>query len=202
MHLHYCFVGVNGIGKSALVRKVCELNPAFQPISGSKELMSWLKIPGDRIAFRAMSQEKKSAEWSKCLEEIHRRYREHNLIVDAHVLNMVRGKVINLETHPLAGFDALVLVDATAEQVVRRIHADKERSRDLFPERASVSEELEVMRSYLRQTKEKFKAAIAEHNLPALVLTNSDGSVDLVAQQFLEFDAKLRKGIVTIPSYD
>src|SRR5665213_1727358 len=93
-HLTYFIGGVNGVGKSTLLKRIQEKRPNdFEVISGSKLLMESLGIAGDYDALRALSNEQKAQAWAECVNQLLEAPRTANLLVDSHYVNLVNDEL-------------------------------------------------------------------------------------------------------------
>ncbi|HSX42300.1 MAG TPA: ATP-binding protein [Candidatus Saccharimonadales bacterium] len=199
MNLNYFVGGVNGVGKSTLLDAIAKKSSNFRVVKGSEELMRWLGIPGDYDALRALPREKKRVEWVKCLEKLLDDHYGHDLLVDAHYLNMIDGVVTEVVGEWIAWFDAAVLVTAPPAEILKRIEGDRARERGLF--RSDESDKLGVLEAYQQQTRAEF-CRITEGDLwdliPNVVISHRQDKTSEAVDQFLKFDAQLRQDLAAV----
>lgn len=190
MHFKYFVGGVNGVGKTTLLRAIAEASPSFRIVKGSERFMQHLGIPGNYDALRRLPEEVKSREWSNCLEQIlDETYDLHqDLLLDAHYLNLIEGQVTTVTGVWMETFDAAVLVTASAEEILGRIQQDL-RDRALFYDEA---DELAILKSYLEATEKEFSRCVKDYGLSGLKLIQGNGGTQEAVQEFLKFDVSLR----------
>lgn len=190
MNLTYFVGGVNGVGKTTLLKKIAETQPGFVVVKGSEELMKWLGIPGDYEALRALPDEQKREEWARCLERLFEANQGRSLLVDGHYLNLIDGVVTSVMGEWACRFDAFVLVTAPTVDILRRIDKDSDRDRALFkldePDRYGRTEQ------YQQQTRAEFDKEVAECAVPGLIIHHLQRQTPKAVKEFLDFHTALQ----------
>lgn len=187
--MHYYVVGVNGSGKTSVLRAIHErTNIAI--IQGTHALMKRLGIAGDYAALRALDQTEVLHEWAKTAEELVHEYSRAPFLLDTHILNLTNGKVIRRDGPWIATYDAIILVKADPGIILTRITADP-KERALFSPRISDEQKLAIITDYQNQTEHLFNELAKRFNLPSCVLDNN-GDIAQAAEDFVRFDQELR----------
>lgn len=185
--------GVNGVGKSTLLREIATIDPRYEVFWGSRQLMKYLGISTDNyVSLRQLPDEYKRGKFNQLMEEVLKEHRHKTLLVDAHLFHYKRGEVVDSTGDWMGNLDGIFVVVASPEEILGRIEKDKER-RDLFPEDLSQQQKLDTVEDYLQQTEEKAREISERFGIPCLVIINSEGNLDSSIRQLLEQDTRLRK---------
>ena len=186
--MKYLLVGVNGAGKTTLLDAISRLKPEFEIIRGSKELMNIMGIPGDYEALRAASPDVAHTHFETLLEQALKK--KTDVILDCHILNLVRGEARDVSSSLMGKFDALLFLKTSPEIILQRI-AGENRERALFSDTANAEGELSVLTDYARQYEAKAVELTKSYGIPLKIL-DGDRSPEENANTFIAFDASLR----------
>lgn len=186
--MKYLLVGVNGAGKTTLLKAIKKLKPEFEAIRGSHELMKSMGIPGDYDALRATPVDVAHKYFEALLKQILEK--KADLILDCHVLNLVKGDIRDVSSPFMGEFDALLFLKTSPEIILHRI-ASENRDRDLFFGTANVEDKQSVFTDYAHQYEVKTAGLAKKYNIP-LKIFDGDRSPEENADAFLTFDASLR----------
>jgi len=169
--MHYYVAGVNGTGKTTLLRGVHEAS-GIEVVPGTTALMEYLGIPGDYDALRSMDQGLVLERWQETAEQLAKR--PQSFMLDTHIMNLTHGQVIRRDGPWIADYDALMLVTADPAVILERVTQDASRDRALFPENISYTEKMTMLSDYQEQTKQLFGVLAAQFGLPSVVIVNDD----------------------------
>lgn len=178
--MHCYVVGVNGSGKTALLKAIAE-QTGIPAIHGTTELMHYLGIPGDYNALRAMNQDEVLEKWAETARHLVAQYGDKPFLLDTHILNLTHGNIIRRDGDWIAEYDALVLVKADPAIILSRILKDTDKDRALFPTGTNTDQKLATLNSYQQQTEELFQELSRRYNLPSLVIENNSDLADGVS---------------------
>lgn len=169
-----CYIGgVNGAGKTTLLDAIKVRFPEIEILKGSKVFMEYLGIPGDYGALRALPMSEAGPKFEEMISKI--LLEKENFIFDAHYLNIVNGKIKRVSEDWIQKFDAIILLDISAETALKRI-ANENRDRALFPEGMSKEEEIKMYSEYIEATRKDFQDIVSVRNIPHLII---DGEKEL-----------------------
>ena len=189
----YYVGGVNGAGKTLLLQGIVKQDNSFSHIKGSTLLMRGLGIKdGDYKTLRNLSTEFKNEKFGEMVKSM-KSNSDINILIDAHFLNLINGNKYKVVGSWISSVDALILVEANAQDVIKRILKDSGRDRALFDDEVSQTKEsvsLNIDR-YMRDTRNEFNNLSKEYSLPNIVIKNEDGKINLAIKSFLEFHNKL-----------
>jgi|GEM_PF-2314254 len=194
--MRYYVGGVNGAGKSAFLNKLLTERPDWNIVHSSISLMEYLSISGNYQALRAMPRTEVNDYFATFISELLQRSDgATDLVVDAHFLNLVHGKTYEtISGDWISKFGAMVLITATADEILRRIDLDSgTRDRSLFNMGLSEQERYQVLNQYLVATRLYCERLASRYKIPLIVLTNTDGQLDKTVTNFLSADRQLRQ---------
>ncbi len=154
--------GINGVGKTMILRRVAELRPDLTIIPGSASLMEFLGIHGDYDALRAVPEPEALNALTQMIAGLMDRHSDGGMIFDAHLLNIVRGRVKDVTPPIIHGFDVLTLIIADSAKAYARMQADG-RDRALFPPVLSPHGQLLMLGEYDQKYRKKFSQVLSDH---------------------------------------
>lgn len=178
--MHYYVVGVNGSGKTSLLNALAA-ETGIEVIHGTAALMRHLGISGDYAALRAMDQEKVLSEWGEMAARLVAEHGDQPFLLDTHILNLTKGKVIRRDGDWIARYDALILIKARPATILARIRQDAAKDRALFPAGMSDREKVVMLEEYQAETEQLFRELSARYGLPSLIIQNDSSLSDGVA---------------------
>ncbi len=193
----YFVGGVNGVGKSSFLKELSSRYPRFEVFWGSVEFMKWLGLKdGDYQSLRSLLDAYKDSELDKMMRGVLRKSTPKNktLIVDAHYLNYKEDDVIDATGPWMSLLDALFVVSASPETILKRLKSDKKigRSRNLLPKEISQVDRIVLINKFLRLTLEKAREISKRYKIPYFVIDNNNG-LDRAIEEFLRYDSAIVK---------
>lgn len=178
--------GVNAVGKSTLLKEVAK-KLGYNYTHATTGLLDYLGFGKDYEKLRAVTQEKRDLEYAKYIDRL-LHDRDQDLLLDAHYLGLVRGKVDQVTGPWIKEFDLLVLISAPLDDVWRRIKNDsKLRDRALFPADMSEVEMKSMLSRYQEQTSEEFKRLSKLNKKPSLEIVNEENELEASVQKLASF---------------
>lgn len=194
----YFVGGVNGVGKSSFLSKLSSKHSEFKVFWGSAEFMKWLRLKqGDYRGLRDLSDTYKDLELDKMMKVVLQKGAPKNktLIIDAHYLNYKKGKVVDATGLWMSLLDALFIVSASPETILKRLKNDKKigRSRNLLPWEISQVDKITLINKFLRLTLEKAQEISKKYKIPYFVIDNNDNGLDRAIEEFLRYDSVIIK---------
>jgi adenylate kinase len=189
----YFIGGINGVGKTTLLKEIGEKHSEFEVVRGSQCLMQWLGIkPGDYTSLRSLSDDFKDEEMSKMMQWLlaQRPGNNKHLLFDAHFLNIKEDSIVKATGDWIGLMDALLVVTASNDEVLRRIELDQlssGRSRPIFKENAGTAQKLSLIDSYQEKTLEEARTLAQKYCLPLIEIKNNDGKIEEAINQFINF---------------
>ncbi|HEX8226997.1 MAG TPA: ATP-binding protein [Candidatus Saccharimonadales bacterium] len=181
--MHYYVVGVNGSGKTSLLKAISDKTD-IDIIHGTSELMNYLEIPGDYSALRAMNQDDVLERWGETATNLATDYGDKPFLLDTHIMNLTNGNIVRRDGDWIARYDVLVLVHAEPSITLSRIEQDIGKDRALFPSNINNRQKLELLQKYQQETEKLFNVLTDKYNLPSLVIDNS-GSIAQSVNAFI-----------------
>lgn|SRR3989338_7755989 len=190
--MKYFVGGINGVGKSHFLKKLKELKPEYETVDGSRAFMSWLGFGNDYEKLRNLTPTIREARFTDFVNQVIKDSNAETLIFACHYIVLVRGDIVQVARDWLARFDGAILMKAKPEIIYDRITKD-ERDRALFKENTTREDALKILHQFSLKENVSFLEMIQGHGLPSLLIENSDANEARVVDQFLEFDAKIRR---------
>ncbi|HSX14939.1 MAG TPA: ATP-binding protein [Candidatus Saccharimonadales bacterium] len=185
--------GVNGVGKSTILRKVANLDSRFEVIHYASALMQQLGLaPGDYDSLHTIPQAKRLAVTQQMMENLAERRTQKVRLIDGHYLILVKGVI-----SPIAGdwvklLDALILIKAAPQVILDRIQKDEGwRDRELFTPEMSDQDCQALLADYGRQTEAEFDQLTQQFPIDHFILEHSDDDVERAAHQIINFANQL-----------
>lgn len=194
----YFWGGVNGVGKSSILKELVKKHPEFKVFRGSLELMKWLSIRrGDYDTLISLPNNYKNAESIKMMNRlIHRGVSKNKtLIIDAHYLNYEQGRVIDLPDEWMASIDAMFVISASPATILKRITADQinnDRHRNLLPINTTREQKIKIINQFLSVTVNKAIKISKKYKIPYFIIDNNIGQSHAV-ENFLKYHFSLQK---------
>ena len=183
--MHYLVVGVNAVGKSTLLRAVSE-RTGIPVLHATTELVRYLGMGLDYDKLRGMDQDFTMKAWEAAAAELAQRYADKPYLLDGHILNLTEGKIIPRVGKWVGLQDALVMLKAKPETILRRLNADTSRNRDLFPSNFNEQHKLAVLEDHQQQMEQLFKQQAVQFNLPSrIIMIESLESATAEFEQFI-----------------
>lgn len=181
--MHYYVVGVNGSGKTSLLKVISE-ETGIAIVHGTTELMNYLGIPGNYNALRALNQAQVLMKWGETAVNLLDQFGDTPFLVDTHILNLTKGAIIRRDGDWIRKYDAIVLIKAQPAIILKRVKNDASKDRALFPDGANDDEKLSLLDIYQQETEKLFNELAALYNLPSLII-NNDASIEAGADAFV-----------------
>lgn len=180
----YFFGGVNGVGKTSLIKKIAE-NPLFESVHLTSLVMAEAGVSGyDEL--RLIDQPTKRTYLTAVMEELLDRPSEKYLLLDGHFLNIINGEITETTNqHWVDRLNGVILVACNPDIVMKRIATDK-RDRALFAQDEKDADS--VYREYIIAMKKRFDAI--SKNVPHTVVTN-EASLEESVADFMAFHASV-----------
>ena len=189
--MKYYFGGVNGVGKTTVLRLIEKALPELKVVHGTSLLMDRLGIPGDYYALRAISQVKLRPEYTAAVHELFETYPAQDILLDSHYLNIRYGEIDVVAEDWLSLFDALLLVSAKPELIWQRLSNDAaHRDRALLAADTTQQEQELTYLNYILQTESVFHKFAQEHKVQSFIIDNST-TPETAAQSFITYRASL-----------
>lgn len=182
--MKYFLSGVNGAGKTTLLEEIRRQRPEFQIVKGSTSFMRFLGIDDDYEALRSLPHEEALRQLGLFMSEI--LHTSGDVIVDSHLLNLVRGKIKRVTGEWIKGFDAILLLNVSAETALIRAQ-NGDRDRALFTPQLSQKEKLAIYKRYVDQYKKEFFLVSSHYHIPSKIL-HGERAVTETVGEFLSFD--------------
>jgi adenylate kinase len=184
-------VGVNGVGKTEILRRVAALRPDLTIVPGSAALMEYLGRPGDYEYLRAYPQDQALKALNTLLNDLIDQRKDGGLIFDAHLLNLVRGREKDVTPEIVHTFNAIVMIRGEVDSIYGRMAANG-RDRALFRKGLSPQDERHELCQYQLRYVEKFFAVVGDHNSKSRVplshrIIPNYGDLDAAVEKFLKF---------------
>lgn len=175
----YFVGGINGVGKSAILDKLLEIDNRFTVLSGSKYFMQWLGLKeGDYKTLQLLPHNFKNKELNKMMQ-----YLIHNplaknksLLISAHYLRIIEGEISDAIDDWISLFDGLFLIIAEPKMILKRLENDflvNGRNRNIFPQNISNENKLHLLNKYQAITLKKIKELSKKFNIPFFVIQNN-----------------------------
>lgn len=169
--------GINGAGKTT----ICDLAAqklGIKHIKGSALLMDYLGSTGDYEKLRALSRAQQEHSWNTCAEALLSDEYKESFLLDAHYLSLNRGKINAKVGDWIKKFDALILISAPIENIVKRIEMDTtKRDRALFSEK-SEENEVKNLHEHQKVTRDEFLRILEISKKPGIEIINYENKLD------------------------
>jgi len=169
--------GISGCGKSTVLDNLIRVYSGVEIIHGSKHFMEWLGIKNYNYReLELLPNNFKNKETDKMIRFLLRRISSENewFLLDAHYLRISNGKVTNAVGSWLSLFDALFLVVARPEIILRRINNDsKNRNRNIFNKGSSEASKLIQIQKFSDETLDKMKYLSKKFKIPYFIINNN-----------------------------
>lgn len=186
--------GVNGVGKSTILRRVTQQDQSFEVIHFASALMQELGLgPGDYDALHDTAKETSEAAMAKIINALVERQTTKIRLIDGHYLNTIWGHIKPIATDWIAGMDAAILITAQPSVVWRRIEQDEAyRDRELFPKGMKDKDAKVFLADYIGQTEHYFDQLVNKYDLEHFMLEHSSDDAERAAQQIITFCKALK----------
>jgi adenylate kinase family enzyme len=179
--------GVNAVGKSTLLKKVCE-GADYEYIHATTGLLQHLGFGNDYERLRALTQEERDVKYGEYIQSLLKDEKHHDFLLDAHYLGLVRGKIDQVTRSWLRDFDTFVLISSPIDDIWERIIKDsKVRDRALFPSEMSESDRKKMLAVYQKQTVEEFRRLSDLYKKPNFEIVNRKGLLEQALAEFSDF---------------
>jgi len=194
--IYFCG-GVNGVGKSSFLQTLILTHPEFEVLSGSKKLMEWLNLKsGDYNSLRDLNDDYKNDELDKMMNKILRNRKSTNkkLIIDGHYFNYNRGDIIDCVGNWISLVDALFVISASPETILRRVKKDEivnSYERNLFPTNLTRDRKLSILKIFLEITQNKAKEISKKYNLPLFIINNDQNGFNNIIEKFSKYESTI-----------
>lgn len=189
----YFIGGINGVGKTTLLKEIGERESGFEVVSGSQCLMQWLGIKlGDYASLRSLPDDFKDREMDKMMQWLlaQRPGSKKHLLFDAHFLNIKEDSIVGATGDWIGLMDALFVVTAGSDEILHRIEVDQlnsGRTRPIFKGNTDAAQKLILIDSYQEKTLEVTRVLAQKYCLPFAEIKNDDGKIEEAINQFISF---------------
>lgn len=190
--MKYFVAGINGVGKSHFLNKLKELKPEYETLDGSRAFMSWLGFGDDYEKLRNLTPTIREARLSEFISQVINKSEAETLVYAGHYLVLIRGEILQVTRDWVSRFDGAILMKAKPEILYERIMQD-ERDRALFKENTTKDDALKILHDFSLKENVSFLEMVQSHGLPSMLIDNNEANELRVVDQFLEFDAKIRR---------
>lgn len=185
----YLFTGVNGVGKTSLLKGICENQPeVFHLFPGSTRFMERLGLqPGDYESLRKLPEDFKVKEFDDLMVETLRQKKPGTrsvLLVDAHLYNYKQGQMVASSTDWMGGLDSIFLVSTDASSLLARVEKDP-KARDILPLGLGKSEQVRMLTYFLDATERKAREIAKKYEIPFYLIQNPESGMEKAIQDFL-----------------
>jgi adenylate kinase len=170
--------GVNGVGKTTLLRRFAEKEGGVVLFSASANLMKAVGLkPSDYEGLRRMPDDEKNEAFSRMMGEVGGEKDPRSLrllVVDTHVIHCRHGQMIECDTGWMPGVvDVIGLVTTSPEDLARQILNDGTKGRDIFPTGLSVETDgVPFLKEVLRQTEKRARDVSGDIGVPFFEVKN------------------------------
>jgi len=181
--------GVNGVGKSTILRRVTQIDKRFEVIHLASGIMQQLGLaPGSYDALRDTPSKAQSAATTIMMQALVSRKTQQVRLIDGHYSYLIEGTQRSATDTWIKLLDAYVLVTAAPEVIWRRINSDEVlRDRDLFTADSSDAAKQAQLAQFIKVDETDFEALAKAHQKDHFVLTHNDDDVDRAAKQLINF---------------
>jgi hypothetical protein len=145
--------------------------------------------PNDYEKLRALTKEERDAALGVYVESL--LSIGDSFLLDGHYLGLVRGEVNRITGSWIIGFDRLILVSASTDDVWNRINND-ERDRSLFPKNLSETEIKEMLKMYQYDTGNEFRRLGELYDKKGFEVLNSENNLDEAVKNLVEYIEKYK----------
>jgi|SRR3989344_6263244 len=190
--MKYFVGGINGVGKSHFLKKLKELKPEYETVDGSRAFMDWLGFNNDYEKLRNLTPTIREARFTDFVSHTINNAQAETLVFACHYLVLVRGDIVQVARDWLTRFDGAILMKAKPEAIYDRISKD-DRDRALFKENTTREEALKILHDFSLKENVSFLEMVQSLGLPSMLIDNTGANEMRVVDQFLEFDAKIRR---------
>lgn len=183
--------GINAVGKTTLMNEIEVTLPDFEIVRGSKFFMEWLGLrPGDYDSLRKLPDDYKDVELDKMMRWLVEQKSKNgkHIIIDAHYLNIKPGSVADATGDWISLMDALFVVTAPNDEILKRIEEDERlqgRSRPLFLESSTNAERLSIIGSFQEKTLLLAKSLSEKYHIPLVEIHNRNGKLANAIDEFV-----------------
>lgn len=189
----FIFVGgINGSGKSTILDFVEKKRRDIQVIPGSTVFMKWLGIRNrdyeklqslpDVLALREL---KKMMEFLVLKKGFARGIKV--VLIDAHFVNIREGKAQKWVADWLGLMHGLILVKASAREILYRIERDTVRERGIFPKSSTRGQKIKLIAFFTKESEHVFKQYAKRHKVPKIIVRNERGRTAVATKAVLSF---------------
>ena len=190
--MKYFVGGVNGVGKTSFLDTLKIKKADYEIIDGSRAFLGWLGFGDDYEKLRRLHDSIRDARLAEFINQLISKSKSETLVFAGHYLSLVRGEIGYIVRDWLAKFDGIVLMTATPEIIYERISKDS-RDRALFKEGTTKEEAIKTLKDYIVKENVDFLASAEKFGVPKLLINNTDGDIDRIVAEFIDFDARLRR---------
>ena len=181
--------GVNGIGKSTILRRVAQIDKRFEVVHYSGAVMQQLGLnPSDYEAFHKVDMIRCNQATAEVMSGLISRQTAKIRFIDGHYLAIREGEIFRLAGDWVAGLDGLVLVAAELAVAWERLQIDgRWQSRRIFTPDATPSEAQTELARNLEQTSQEFERWSEQYQKDHFVLTHNDDDAERATRQLINF---------------
>lgn len=186
----YLFTGVNGVGKTTLLKSACKSQPeVFHLFPGSTRFMEKLGLrPDDYESLRKLPEDFKAKEFDNLMIETLREKKPGTrsvLLIDAHLYNYKQGQMIPSSTEWMGGLDSLFLISTDASSLLTRIGKDT-KTRDILPIGLGQRKQIKMLTHFLNSTERKACEIAKQYRIPFSIIQNPENGMDTAVQEFVK----------------
>jgi len=169
---HYYVCGINGSGKTTLLKAISN-KADLKVVQGTAELMTYLGIPNNYDALRALNQDEVLVKWGETAVALIDKNSDESFLLDTHIMNLTNGKIIRRDGSWIGEYDALIMVKADPETILYRVENDS-KQRALFPSDINRNEKLLMIDTYQQRTESLCQDLGQEYSIPTYIITNNN----------------------------
>ncbi len=187
--MNFWIGGINGVGKSTILKRVAVMDENLEYVSTSQLLMNHLGLGGDYEKFRALPQSKKVAAMGVVMNQIKSKKTTICRLFDGHYTNLIYGDFSAVTGGWIEHMDGLVLIAAPLNDVYRRIESDyKTRDRGLYPNnKLPEGDKVALLSQFADLEETEFKQLAARYSLKNLKIKHKNDQIDQDASRIIDF---------------
>jgi len=182
--------GINGSGKTTVAQVVSRRLPNLHIVHGSRELMRQLNLSeNDYKTLRSIPEKIKEEAFIELLQNLKSKNSNRTIIVTAHYVKILEGRITPSLGDWYGYFDKLILVTGSSREIFNRIIVDqisnRRTGRDLFGGLEEEEDKIEFLQKAQNTSRQVVEQVFKEFKIPYFLLLNPDGKMDLAVDQLI-----------------